>query len=83
MSWTLLVADAARKSLARLPDKDQRHIEQALDDLAKNPFSGDIKRLQSPGWCRRVGSYRIFYDLLNKDKQIVVTAIVRRTSTTY
>jgi len=48
-----------------------------------DPFSGDIKRLQPSGWRRRVGNYRIFYDLLTGEKRIVVTAIERRTSTTY
>ena len=47
------------------------------------PFSGDIKSLQPPAWRMRVGNYRIFYDLLVKEKRIVVTAIERRTSTTY
>lgn len=59
----MLVANPARKPLLKLPDKDQLYIEQALDALAQNPFSGDIKRLKPPGWRRRVGNYRIFYDL--------------------
>jgi mRNA-degrading endonuclease RelE of RelBE toxin-antitoxin system len=77
-NWTLLVANPAKESLANFPDKDQRRIEQA-----EGPFGGDIKRLQPAGWRRRVGNYRIFYDLLNEEKRIVVTAIERRTSTTY
>jgi mRNA-degrading endonuclease RelE of RelBE toxin-antitoxin system len=48
-----------------------------------DPFSGDIKRLQPPAWRRRVGNHRIFYDLLLEDHVILVTAIKRRTSTTY
>ena len=83
MNWTLLVTGPARKSLAKLPDKDQRHIEAALEQLESDPFSGDIKRLQPPAWRRRVGNYRIFFDLLKEDRRIVVTAIERRTSTTY
>jgi mRNA-degrading endonuclease RelE of RelBE toxin-antitoxin system len=55
---------------------------RALDELQNDPFSGDIKALK-PGWRRRVGSYRVFYDLLADEKRIVVTAIERRTSTTY
>jgi mRNA-degrading endonuclease RelE of RelBE toxin-antitoxin system len=51
--------------------------------MQDDPFSGDIKRLQPSGWRRRVGNYRIFYDLLIEEKRIVVTAIERRTSTTY
>jgi mRNA-degrading endonuclease RelE of RelBE toxin-antitoxin system len=51
--------------------------------LQADPFSGDIKRLQPPAWRRRSGSYRIFFDLLLEEHLIVVTAIRRRTSTTY
>jgi mRNA-degrading endonuclease RelE of RelBE toxin-antitoxin system len=83
MNWTLLVANPARKSLASFPEKDQFRIERALDAMRKDPFSGDIKRLQPSGWRRRVGNYRIFYDLLIDQKRIVVIAIERRTSTTY
>ena len=83
MNWMLLVAEAARKQLARLPDRDQRHIEQALGAMQENPFGGDIKRLHPAGWRRRVGNYRIFYDLFVRERRIVVSAIERRTSTTY
>jgi mRNA-degrading endonuclease RelE of RelBE toxin-antitoxin system len=54
-----------------------------LDALAVDPFSGDIKHLQALGWRRRVAECRIFYDLYVEDRRIVVTAIERRTSTTY
>ncbi|MBZ5617905.1 MAG: type II toxin-antitoxin system RelE/ParE family toxin [Acidobacteriia bacterium] len=83
MNWTLLVAKPARKALGKLPDRDQVRIEQALDQLERDPFSGDIKRLKPPGWRRRVGNYRIFYDIFPDERRIVVTAIERRTSTTY
>jgi mRNA-degrading endonuclease RelE of RelBE toxin-antitoxin system len=83
MNWTLLVTKSARKALAELPDKDQRLIEKALDSMPTDPFGGDIKRLQAPSWRRRVGNYRIFYALFPDEKRIVVTAIARRTSTTY
>jgi mRNA-degrading endonuclease RelE of RelBE toxin-antitoxin system len=82
-NWTLLVAKPARKALEKLPSKDQVRIERALDELENDPFSGDTKRLQPVGWRRRVGDYRIFYDLFSDDQSIVVTAIKRRTSTTY
>jgi len=51
--------------------------------MEHDPFQGDIKRLEPSGWRRRVGDYRIFYDLYMKERRIVVTAILRRTSTTY
>ena len=83
MNWTLLVTRPARKALEKLPNKDQLRIQQALAALENDPYSGDIKRLQPLGWRRCVGNYRIFYVLLVTEKQIVVTDISRRTSTTY
>jgi mRNA-degrading endonuclease RelE of RelBE toxin-antitoxin system len=83
MNWTLLVTKPARKAIEKLPNRDQLRIERALDELENDPYSGDIKRLQPLGWRRRVGNYRIFYDLLMTEKQIVVTDISRRTSITY
>jgi mRNA-degrading endonuclease RelE of RelBE toxin-antitoxin system len=83
MNWTLVVTNPARKDLEKLPDRDRKRILRALDALQADPFSGDIKRLETPAWRRRSGSYRIFYDLLLDEHCIVVTAIKRRTSTTY
>ena len=83
MNWQLVVAKSARKALKDLPAKDRLRVERALDALQRDPFSGDIKRLEPPAWRRRVGNYRIFYDLFLEQHLIVVTAIKRRTTTTY
>ena len=83
MSWDLLVTKPAKIELGRLPKRDQSRILLALAEMQDNPFSGDIKRLTHAGWRRRVGNYRVLYDLLLEDHLIVVTAILRRTSTTY
>ncbi|HEY3744473.1 MAG TPA: type II toxin-antitoxin system RelE/ParE family toxin [Bryobacteraceae bacterium] len=83
MNWILLVTQPARKALARLPERDQHRIVAAMDRMAEDPFTGDIKRLEPDAWRRRVGNYRIFYDLDIDERTIVVTGIERRTSTTY
>ena len=53
--------------------------------MRDTPFAEDIVRLQGQpaAWRRRVGTYRILFDLHPERSLIVVTAIVRRTSTTY
>ena len=53
--------------------------------MREDPFSGDIVRLtdQPTAWRRRVGSYRIFFDLYPDQLLIEVVDISRRTSTTY
>jgi mRNA-degrading endonuclease RelE of RelBE toxin-antitoxin system len=83
MNWKLLVSKNAKRELGRLPNRDQVRIEAVLDEMEADPFSGDIKRMQPPGWRRRLGNYRIFYDLDVGERLIVVTSVKRRTSTTY
>ena len=83
--WNLVVTKPAVKSLDRLPAKERAKIHSALRDMRDNPFSGDIVRVkaQPAAWRRRVGSYRILYDVYPERLEIVVVGIVRRTSTTY
>ena len=85
MSWELVVAKPAEKSLLRLPTRDRDRIEAALRAMLDSPFAGDVVRLKGlpVAWRRRVGSYRVFFDVYPDRTLIVVTAIVRRTSTTY
>jgi mRNA-degrading endonuclease RelE of RelBE toxin-antitoxin system len=53
--------------------------------MAEDPFSGDVLKLegQNNRWRRRVGSYRIFFTVDTRSRVVAVSAVVRRTSTTY
>lgn len=57
----------------------------ALDEMRQNPFTGDIARLtnQASAFRRRVGDWRIFFDIDPENRVVEVTAIERRTTTTY
>ena len=68
MSWNLRVTGPARKALQRVPARDQVRLKAALTAIQHDPFSGDIAHLTAqPGaWRRRVGSYRIFFDVYPK-----------------
>ena len=85
MTWTVIVAKPARKHFARFPAKDQVRIEAALRSMAADPFSGDIVKLEGGAdrWRRRVGNYRIFFVADVAKTTVAVSAILRRTSTTY
>ncbi len=85
MTWTVIVAKPARKQLARFPAKDQAKIEAALKTMAADPFSGDIIKLEGTAdrWRRRVGNYRVFFAADAAMSRVGVSAISRRTSTTY
>jgi mRNA interferase RelE/StbE len=85
MIWNLLLTGPAQKEFQKLPPKDQARVKAALLSIQQDPFRGDIKRLkgQNTAWRRRVGNYRIIYDLHIEEHLIVVAGILRRTSTTY
>lgn len=53
--------------------------------MRQDPFTGDIARLhgQPTAWRRRVGDWRILYDLYPDRQLIVVASFRRRTTTTY
>ena len=82
--WLVVLAGPARKALKRIPPHDRVRIRAALDEMESNPFQGDIKYLQGQDALRRrVGDWRIFFRLEPKQRTLYVTAIERRTSTTY
>jgi mRNA-degrading endonuclease RelE of RelBE toxin-antitoxin system/predicted transcriptional regulator len=78
------LAGPAQKSLERMPPRDQARVRAALDEMELNPFSGDIKYLKGdPRLRRRVGSWRIFFRVERAQSAIYISAIERRSSTTY
>jgi mRNA-degrading endonuclease RelE of RelBE toxin-antitoxin system len=85
VAWTVVLAGPARKSLESIPTADRQRIHAALKEMATDPFRGDIKYLKGKKGRlrRRVGNWRIFFQLAPEQKHIVVSAIERRTSTTY
>ena len=85
MKWELLLAGPATKALKRMPAADRRRVLAALDAMEQDPFSGDIVRLtaQPVAWRRRVGDWRILFDVELEQHRLLVHDIVRGTSTTY
>ena len=53
--------------------------------MAANPFTGDIGRLthERAAFRRRVGAWRIFFDVDPERRIVDVRLIERRTTTTY
>jgi len=85
MNWHIHVVDQAKKQIKRLPKYDAVRIEATIDTMALDPFSGDIEKIkvQDNAWRRRVGAYRILYELLSEKRAIFILDVRRRTSTTY
>jgi mRNA-degrading endonuclease RelE of RelBE toxin-antitoxin system len=53
--------------------------------MAIDPFEGDVIKLEGEEdrYRRRVGSFRIFFRVDRPTRAVGISAIVRRTSTTY
>lgn len=85
MPWRVIVDPAAVKQLLRLPGKDRTRMRSVLAEMGVNPFRGDIKKMKGEDsvWRRRVGAYRIKYELRTSEDIVYVFDIERRSSNTY
>lgn len=68
-----------------MPQSYAERMLFVIQSMPSDPFSGDIQKMkgQEHVWRRRIGAYRIFYELLPKESLIHVFHIERRTSKTY
>lgn len=85
MSWRVIVDRSVGKELKRIPHKIAVQIFSAIELLSANPYAGDIEKMEGEefAWRRRVGAYRIFYDVIVRKRTIHVTHVKRRSSKTY
>ncbi len=82
--WLVVLAGPARKSLKHIPSEDRARVRAAIDEMETDPFQGDITYLKGTNSLRRrVGAWRIFFHIERDPRAVYVTAIERRTSTTY
>lgn len=85
MNWVVLLTDSAKKQLRRVPPRDRARIDIAITHMEEDPFQGDIIKLggEHNRWRRRMGAYRIMYNLVPEKRDIFIYDIKRRTSSTY
>ncbi|MBI2338711.1 type II toxin-antitoxin system RelE/ParE family toxin [Candidatus Daviesbacteria bacterium] len=85
ISWILQIDPAVSKTLKKIPQNYTRRIIAVIETLPQDPFAGDIQKMAGKKnvWRRRVGEYRIFFELLTGEKIIHVFHAERRTTATY
>ena len=85
MNWSLIVNSSVHKILKRIPRKHARKIIEVFDELSINPYAGDIRKMEGEEevWRRRIGSYRIKYEIQSPQKLIRILEVSRRASNTY
>ena len=84
-TWTVLAEARARKALARAPRPERERLQAALREMEQDPFAGDVVRLdeQPTAFRRRVGDWRLLFDVYRGTRLVRVRFIERRTTTTY
>jgi len=85
MKWGLVIASRAKRQLRRLTVTELQLIDAAFSEMRHNPYHGDVQFLKGSdnAFRRRIGDWRILYDLEPEHKVIVITAVKRRGSNTY
>ena len=86
VNWDYLLARAAARSLRAISARDRQRINAALNAMKETPFSGDVTALKGEYrglFRRRVGSWRIIFELDPNRHLVLVHDILRRSSTTY
>ena len=85
MSWQIKIAKRVLKQVKKIPKKDAQRLSIILQSMSENPYRGDLDNLKGEEntWRRRVGAYRIIYEIFPKQKMVFIEDIRRRTSTTY
>lgn len=84
-NWVLRVSSSVFKDLKSFPRKDGERVYFAIQNLAFDPFSGDIQKQKGEEdvWRRRIGNYRIFYEFLKNENVVYVFRVERRTTKIY
>lgn len=87
MSWACRLSRQAAKQLRRLPQDRRKQLAQAIEEMEKDPTSGDVRPIKSgkfKGTLRkRVGRYRIVFSVDPSEHRVEIAAILIRTGKTY
>ena len=84
-NWVLQIDPAVYKFLSRISHKETARLLTIIQDLPEDPFAGDIQKMKGENniWRRRVGSFRIRYELIVEERVIHIFLVERRTSSSY
>ena len=78
------VSRAARRYLERLDKPTRQRIADAIDELGRNPYEGDVRRLEGDPhlFRKRVGDFRILYRV-NRSRRFVHVEGIRPRGEAY
>ncbi len=84
-NWRVKIDASVYKTLRRFPKADAERILLAIEDPTFNPYEGDIEKIKGEErvWRRRIGAYRIFFEVRQDESVAHIFRAERGTSHTY
>ena len=84
-TYRVELTPAASRSLDRLHGSDLARLRAAIEGLADDPRPRSCRKLapKRDFYRIRVGDYRVIYAVRDHDREVIVTKVARRTTTTY
>ncbi len=75
--WTVHLPKRVERELDDAPTTLQEPIRQALEELQQSPRPPGCKKLKGRlrCWRIRVGTYRLLYDILDRERVVLITKI--------
>jgi mRNA-degrading endonuclease RelE of RelBE toxin-antitoxin system len=87
MNWICNLSRRAAKQLRGLPRNRQKQLARAIEEMEKDPTTGDVRPIKSGKFKgslrKRVGRYRIVFLFDPSAKRVEIAAIITRTGKTY
>jgi mRNA interferase RelE/StbE len=85
MKWALVIANRAKRHHRRLSAEEREQIDSALLEMSDNPLAGDLKFLRGTRGAlrRRIGDWRIIFEIDREKKIVLIVDVIRRGSNTY
>ncbi len=70
----------AEREIRKLPSEFGRRIVQEIVRLAQNPRPSQARKIvgSHSDWRLRIGSYRVLYEINEKEKKIIILKIRHR-----
>lgn len=83
--YTPVYSKRFEKQIKKFPKKEQLRIMEKIISCLVNPLQNSIKleTTKPPIYRLRAGEYRVFFELDDPTKTVIVSDVKRRTTQTY
>ena len=87
MTWECRLSKEAEKDFRHLPRDRQEQLGQAIDQMARDPLAGDVRRIKGGRFQgamrKRVGRHRTVFSLDSNARVVSIAAILTRSEKAY